>query len=74
MKAETLFEAREGSDESPTTAIVRHSSSMRRIDSFELICTATPLFGSDLNWLCAKFVCAKPAQIDETVSIELCVE
>src|ERR1051325_7876558 len=37
MYPETLFEAREGSDESPTTAIVRHSSSMRRIVSLELI-------------------------------------
>jgi hypothetical protein len=37
MYPETLFDGREGSDESPTTAIVRHSSSMRRIVSGELI-------------------------------------
>src|SRR6185436_16090906 len=39
MYPETLFDAREGSDERTTTAIVRHSSSMRRIVSAEFIAT-----------------------------------
>jgi len=39
MYAETLFDGRKGSDERPTTAIVRHSSSIRRIVSEELIDT-----------------------------------
>src|SRR3954447_8662459 len=42
MYPETLFDGREGSDESPTTAIVRHSSSMRRIVSLEFIATTKP--------------------------------
>jgi hypothetical protein len=37
MYPETLFDAREGSDDNPTTAIVWHSSSMRRIVSGEFI-------------------------------------
>src|SRR5215813_13143167 len=42
MYPETLFDAREGSDDNPTTAIVRHSSSMRRIVSEEFIAKAKP--------------------------------
>src|SRR5215217_456167 len=42
MYPETPFDAREGLDESPTTAIVRHSSSIRRIVSWEFIAKPKP--------------------------------
>src|SRR5678816_2108807 len=42
MYPETLPDAREGSDDNPTTAIVPHSSSMRRIVSGEFIAKTAP--------------------------------
>jgi len=68
MYAETLFDARKGSDDSPTTAIVRHSSSMRRIVSGELIATTASIgFASKTNNL----TLSKHSHSDETASIEL---